>query len=618
MLSPVITTYSSIKTLQNAADSPTIAEIIQKPYRLRHGTRLQPVVFRVDRGVSRHGLRKLTMNKGLTQDSPARPAVPPQQVRRFSGTAGLELAARRSHRQISTTAWPRGWFLDGRERGSRARVSATPPSVVLPAVNAMDRYAATRRARRLLGMLRNVANVRAHVFPLGEDVRRLHPNRPEGIDRPHRDWPNARRALGRRGLERALLRLAERPGALRGPERGYRGRGEGRIVALRGAVFPQDEENAAALAVRLSVSGPLQRTELGSPTNGDAGSARSPSGRGAVESALHVAISCGEQKVDPADRDLIEALQELKPGQLTAKDLLELECSLRRDCPARGCVGYAEKRAGVTPLLPETCLAAGRAAPRAQARKRQGKNGTGGPAQPGPTLKVAEAQSRTSSAVEPLTEAERVELRDGFEALGAKFAHLQGQGAPDVGKSTRRSQPHVGADLSEILRACRTRNSTRWFTFRFDGSAALRHQNRCQPRMSRRHDQRVERGECGGDMGFDGENSVLLPCMPVSARQEHAKEFLRIVESPSESTRAGADTETRTAQPRRHRASPAARRRPCCVERKTQGGGGTTTETHSSGARTRRRPRIHQMSVEERDQALASRTGAKARPEWGG
>ncbi|KAK2811902.1 hypothetical protein Q5P01_000124 [Channa striata] len=30
--------------------------------------------------------------------------------------------------------------------------------------------------------------------------------------------------------------------------------------------------------------------------------------------------------------------------------------------------------------------------------------------------------------VEPLTEAERVELRDGFEALGAKFAHLQGQG----------------------------------------------------------------------------------------------------------------------------------------------------------------------------------------------
>ncbi|KAK2832688.1 hypothetical protein Q5P01_016577 [Channa striata] len=97
--------------------------------------------------------------------------------------------------------------------------------------------------------------------------------------------------------------------------------------------------------------------------------------------------SCGEQHVDPGDRDLIELFQELKPGQLTVKDLLELECSLRRDCHGHEVVlGTSEVRLSLRALLPETCLVCRtRKEPIAQARKRQGKKGDrvgGGPVEP--------------------------------------------------------------------------------------------------------------------------------------------------------------------------------------------------------------------------------------------
>ncbi|KAK2847546.1 hypothetical protein Q5P01_010545 [Channa striata] len=89
----------------------------------------------------------------------------------------------------------------------------------------------------------------------------------------------------------------------------------------------------------------------------------------------------GEQQVDPADCDRIELYEELKPWQLTVKDLLELTCSF---CPVHEVVlGTSKLRWSLCALLPETCLACRKhKAPRAQARKRQGKKGDrvgGGP-----------------------------------------------------------------------------------------------------------------------------------------------------------------------------------------------------------------------------------------------
>ncbi|KAK2821886.1 hypothetical protein Q5P01_021951 [Channa striata] len=113
---------------------------------------------------------KLTMNKGELKI-----ALRDQLClhSKFDASLGLQaLSSRcceeaidryRDHRLAAA-----GWFLDvtGSE-APRARSQRRHHPVVLPAVNAMDRYAATCESEaKLLGMLRNVANVRAACFSL--------------------------------------------------------------------------------------------------------------------------------------------------------------------------------------------------------------------------------------------------------------------------------------------------------------------------------------------------------------------------------------------------------------------------------------------------------------------
>lgn len=367
---------------------------------------------------------KLTMNKGELKI-----ALRDQLClhSKFDASLGLQaLSSRcceeaidryRDHRLAAA-----GWFLDvtGSE-APRARSQRRHHPVVLPAVNAMDRYAATCESEaKLLGMLRNVANVRAACFSLSVKMYGVYTQiDPRELTDRTRDWPNAASALGDGGSSRERSSgSSSDPAPYVAPSaRGIEDAEKDVIVALRGAVFPAHEENAVRLLFAYLSLARLQRTELGSlDLNGDAW--ERPIARVAealLKASLHVAIrwrgpwwklvavcslmgfkeaygnprgdSCGEQKVDPADRDLIELFEELKPGQLTAKDLLELECSLRRDCPVHEVVlGTSKVRRSLRALLPETCLACrARKAPRAQARKRQGKKRDrvrGGPVEP--------------------------------------------------------------------------------------------------------------------------------------------------------------------------------------------------------------------------------------------
>ncbi|KAK2847566.1 hypothetical protein Q5P01_010565 [Channa striata] len=162
--------------------------------------------------------------------------------------------------------------------------------------------------------------------------------------------------------ERAFFGLIKRPGTLRGPEHAS-GPSWSRSTST---------ETTASLHVAIRWRGPCWKLIVCS-LMGFKEAYGNPRGD-----------SSGEQQVDPADCDRIELYEELKPWQLTVKDLLELTCSLRRDCPVHKVVlGTSKLRWSLCALLPETCLACRKhKAPRAQARKRQGKKGDrvgGGP-----------------------------------------------------------------------------------------------------------------------------------------------------------------------------------------------------------------------------------------------
>lgn len=268
--------------------------------------------------------------------------------------------------------------------------------------------------------------------------------------------------------------------------------------------------------------------------------------------------------------------------------------------------------------------------------------------------------------VEPLTEAERVELRDGFEALGAKFAFtfkvkvsnwhvsatsltldqdrtnemmheavdrvhrapymhftynvylrkvhmrcseyvqaarrsalrerdvysLRSRTVPkqersDVGKSTRRDPNHMLARPFRDPSSMSDEEFDVWFTFRFDGSV--------------RYDTRIDANPaCPGDMISalsEGNAEEIWALMertlcyfPLHACQraleEHAKEFLRIVESPSESTRAGADTgNSNFASAEASQSEPGSGGDvPCCESERPKEAEGRQRETHSSAS----------------------------------
>ncbi|KAK2811901.1 hypothetical protein Q5P01_000123 [Channa striata] len=241
---------------------------------------------------------KLTMNKGELKI-----ALRDQLClhSKFDASLGLQALSSLREEAIDRYRPPLGRAAGSWTDGSEARaapVSATPPSggsARSQRDGQIRRHAASEAAP---GDAAERGKCPLHVFPLGEDVRRLHPNRPEGIDRPYPRLAERGVGAGRRGLlERAFFGLVERPGALRGPERaGYRGRGEGRDSGTERSGFPHKTKKTPRRLLFAYLSlGPLQRTELGSPTNETPGSARSPSGRGAVESA----VTRGDQVARP-------------------------------------------------------------------------------------------------------------------------------------------------------------------------------------------------------------------------------------------------------------------------------------------------------------------------------
>ncbi|KAK2812684.1 hypothetical protein Q5P01_000985 [Channa striata] len=86
-------------------------------------------------------------------------------------------------------------------------------------------------------------------------------------------------------------------------------------------------------------------------------------------------------------------------------------------------------------------------------------------------------------------------------------------------------------------------------------------------------------------MGFDGRTLCYFPLHACQrALEEHAKEFLRIVEPPSESTRAGADTgNSNFASAEASQSEPGSGGGvPCCGERPKEAEG--RRETHSSAS----------------------------------
>ncbi|KAK2829946.1 hypothetical protein Q5P01_017877 [Channa striata] len=126
-----------------------------------------------------------------------------------------------------------------------------------------------------------------------------------------------------------------------------------------------------------------------------------------------------------------------------------------------------------------------------------------------------------------------------------------------------------------------------WFTFRFDGNV--------------RYETRIDANPAGpGDMISalsEGNAEEIWALMertlcyfPLHACQraleEHAKEFLRIVESPSESTRAGADTgNSNFASAEASQSEPVSGGDvPCCESERPKEAEGQQRETHSSAS----------------------------------
>ncbi|KAK2811409.1 hypothetical protein Q5P01_000204 [Channa striata] len=249
-----------------------------------------------------------------------------------------------------------------------------------------------------------------------------------------------------------------------------------------------------------------------------------------------------------------------------------------------------------------------------------------------PTKGSGSAVADLFRKVEPLTEAERVELRDGFEALGAKFAFtfkvkvsnwhvsatsltldqdrtnemmheavdrahrartcispttIPAKGAPDVGKSTPPIPTTCWRRPFRDPSSMSDEEFDVWFTFRFDGSV--------------RYDTRIDANPaCPGDMISalsEGNAEEIWALMertlcyfPLHACQraleEHAKEFLRIVEPPSESTRAGADTgNSNFASAEASQSEPGSGGDvPCCESERPKEAEGRQRETHSSAS----------------------------------